>query len=126
MKLIDDDDRITEASLRVTAWLQHVWELMDQERVDSLQPRPVYSRRKLLPPSKVDEVVRFLEDTVFQYEINNFPGYHYEEQGLDPSKHELISPQFHTLAPQQKRALVEEYDRIMQEYRDPSDVPVPA
>lgn len=124
MKVIDDDDLITEASHRVTDWLQHVWQLMEDGRIDTLQPLPRYSRRRLLPDAKINEVVDFLENTVFQYEIDNYPGYHYEEQGLKQGEHELISPQFSQLTQSQKRALVEGYDRIMQDYRDPSDIAV--
>ncbi len=124
MKLLEDNDLIVEASHRVTEWLQQVWQLMEDERIDTLQPLPRYSRRRLLPDTKVDEVVYFLENTVFQYEIDNYPKYHYDMQGLKQGKHELISPQFSRLSRTQKRALVEGYDRIMQDYRDPSDVVV--
>jgi len=124
MKLVKNDDLIIEASHRVTEWLQSIWQLMEDGRIDTLQPLPRYSRRKLLPKTKVDEIVFFLENTVFQYEIDNYPVYHYDQQGLKQGKHELISPQFSQLSHTQKRALVEGYDRIMQDYRDPSDVAV--
>lgn len=123
MKLVKDNARLKEAAARVTEWLQHVWQLMEDGRIDTLQPRPHYVRRNLLTEATVDEVVDFLENTVFQYEIDHYPGYHYEQQGLNPEKHQLISPQFSKLTKAQKRALVERYDEIMQDYRHPSDKP---
>lgn len=119
MILTTDESLIEQASLEVTDWLQKVWQMMEDGTVDKLRPQPKYSRRHLLTAEVIGQVVHFLEETVFQYEIDNYPGYHNEQQGIKPGEI-LISPQFTKLGALQQRALVEEYDRIMQQYRDTS------
>lgn len=115
MKVTSDTHVRQQAVDEVTDWLQNIWRLMSQGRINTLRPVPAYDRRKLLPDSKIEEVAEAIED-VFAYELANYPGWHQDAQQIRPNQ-TLVTPGFSDLPPLQKRALVEGVDRIMQKYR---------
>ena len=124
MKVTQDEVRRAKAVQEVTAWLQSIWRLMNQGRIDTLRPIPTYDRRALLTDSKVEDTVHAIEG-VFAFELENYPGYHQEAQQIKPNQH-LVTPGFTGLQPLQKRALVECVDRILQKYRvEPSGTQLP-
>ncbi|MBP6979824.1 hypothetical protein KBB41_02145 [Candidatus Curtissbacteria bacterium] len=115
MKVTQVESRREEAVQEVTAWLQSIWRLMNQGRINTLRPVPTYDRRQLLPDDKVEEVALAIEG-VFAFELENYPGWHQDAQQIKPNQH-LVTPGFTGLEPLQKRALVEGVDRILQKYR---------
>jgi len=124
MKVTQVESRREEAVQEVTAWLQSIWRLMNQGRINTLRPVPTYDRRQLLPDDKVEEVALAIEG-VFAFELENYPGWHQDAQQIKPNQH-LVTPGFTGLEPLQKRALVEGVDRILQKYRvEPSGTQLP-
>ena len=115
MKVTSEQSARQQAVDEVTDWLQSVWRLMAQGRINTFRPVPVYERRKLLPDSKINEIAAAIED-VFAYELDNYPGWHSDAQQIRPNQ-TLVTPGFSDLPPFQKRALVEGVDRILQKYR---------
>ena len=115
MKVTQVESRREEAVQEVTAWLQSIWRLMNQGRIDTLRPVPTYDRRTLLTDAKVEDTVHAIEG-VFAYELENYPGWHHDAQQIKPNQH-LVTPGFIGLNLLQKRALVEGVDRILQKYR---------
>lgn len=115
MKVTQVESRRIEAVQEVTAWLQSIWRLMDQGRINTLRPVPTYDRRSLLPDEKIEEVALAIEG-VFAYELENYPSWHQDAQQIKSNQH-LVTPGFAGLNLLQKRALVEGVDRILQKYR---------
>jgi len=117
MKVTQEEGPRLQAVDEITEWLQSIWRLMSQGRINTLRPAPVYDRRPLLTDDKVEDAV-FAIENVFAFELENYPGWHQDAQKIKANQH-LVTPGFTGLPSLQKRALVEGVDRIMQKYRTP-------
>lgn len=118
MDITNDPIRRAECVAAITAYLQHVYDVMERDdggRAD-LQPDPFYARNHVLTEGVVEGVVREIEFGVFQYEIDRFPGYHNSAQGIAPGE-VLVRPGFTELPYAAKLSLVQGLDAILQQYR---------
>jgi len=95
------------------AWLHKVWELTEQER--PLQPDPFYERNDGLTPNVVRAVIGDLE-RIFATEIEKYPGYHRNAQGISNAEY-LVPPGFNWLPYPQQLAIVQGIDRIFNSHR---------
>lgn len=116
MNVTTNPERRAQAVAEITAWQQHVWDIMEEGRLETLQPDPFYERNSLLTPEVIEKVLHTVEFDILEYEIQHYPGYHYPHQGLVDGE-KLVRPGFTELPDPQKLAMVQGMDRILQQYR---------
>ena len=89
----------------------------DVFKLSSLQPNTFYERNKELTPEVVDQVIADMEG-IFATEIQKYPGYHNNAQGISTDTHHLVVAGFDKLPYPQRLAIVQGVDRIFQKHRD--------
>jgi len=107
---------------KIIEWLHQCWVITESKR--PLQPDPFYVRNNVLTPEIVTNVILALEE-IFIYELEKFPNYHRNAQGIDKSEY-LVPPGFDKLPYPEQLAIVQGVDRIFQEYREEESVPTPS
>ena len=113
MRIDPDKERTAECVKRTIAWLHDVWSLIEEGR--PVQPDPFYPRNAVLGPEVVKAVIDDME-ALFVKELERYPAYHRQAQGISASEY-LIPPGFDKMAAGEQLAVVQGIDRIFQEYR---------
>lgn len=113
MRLDPAKDRQSECVKRTIEWLHTVWLLIEEGR--PVQPDPFYARTSLLGPEVVKAVITDME-ALFVKELEKYPGYHRQAQGISASEY-LVPPGFDKLSSGEQLAVVQGIDKIFQEYR---------
>ena len=108
-----DPAKQAEITAKTIEWLHKVWSLVEEGR--PLQPDPFYPRAELLTPDVVKNVITSIEE-MFIKELQTYPAYHRNAQGISASEY-LIPPGFDKMAAGEQLAVVQGIDRIFQDYR---------
>ena len=122
VKFAEEQDCVAETM----SWLHDCWihsggaegpQDGDVFKFSSLQPNPFYERNAVLTPEVVDQVIADMEG-IFATEIQKYPGYHNNAQGISTDTHHLVVAGFDKLPYPQRLAIVQGVDRIFQKHRD--------
>ena len=119
MDITQDQDRQLAAVAEVTAWLQYIYDVMDEGESaikTKLTPDPFYARNSLLTKDIVEQVIKTIEFEIFEHEIVNFSGYHNAMQNISPDE-KLVRPGFTELPYDAKLCLVQGVDKVLQGIR---------
>jgi hypothetical protein len=108
-----DSTKQAEITARTIAWLHEVWSLVEEGR--PVQPDPFYSRNAVLGTEVVKAVIDDME-ALFVKELEKYPGYHRNAQGISESEY-LVPPGFDKMAAGEQLAVVQGIDKIFADYR---------
>ena len=115
MKVSEDDKIPPQATTEVITFLQHIWQLIEDGRVDTLQPDPFFKGTGKLTTSMVEIVVGEIEG-VFVYELAHSGDYHKKHQLIEPGD-KLVLPGYLEMPYPQKLALVQGVYKILEKHR---------
>ena len=113
MKIVENYAKQAECTARTISWLHDVWLLIEQGR--PVQPDPFWHRNELLTPEVVKAVIDDIE-ALFIKELEKYPAYHRQAQGISASEY-LVPPGFDKLKHPEQLAVVQGIDKIFCEYR---------
>lgn len=113
MKITSNLEEQAKCTIETIEWLHNVWNLNEQGQ--GLQPDPFYERNEKLTKAVIEDVISKIEG-IFKYELEHYPSYHNNAQGISAGE-KLTTPGFDKYPYEQKFAIVQGIDRIFQRYK---------
>lgn len=108
-----DNGKSPQVTEKTISYLHEIW--LRKEAGRPIQPNPFYHRNDLLTPEIVEKCIETLEG-IFTYELEKYPGYHRNAQGISESEY-LAPPGFDKMTYNEKFAIVQGMDEIFQEFK---------